>query len=152
MTGIEITRYLYGRYLFPNAFSEIKPHSQEKRQTLQPLRKSYILSDLGRKDVQSLSCTRFDSRSFKNSRSCSFVWVYFSLFLKTNDSFKPLTAEWVLRALIDFTLTNARRFYSSTGNPLDGKGLRLMASVDNWQLTHPKKPEKFGTFMKQALC
>ena len=38
--------------------------------------------------------------------------------------FNPLTAEWALRALIDFTLSNARRFYSSMGNPLDGKGLR----------------------------
>ena len=35
----------------------------------------------------------------------------------------PLTAEWALRALIDFTLSNARWFYSSMGNPLDGKGL-----------------------------
>ena len=38
--------------------------------------------------------------------------------------FNPLTAEWALRALIDFTLSNARRFYSSKGNPLDGKGLK----------------------------
>ena len=37
--------------------------------------------------------------------------------------FNPLTAEWALRALIDFTLSNARRFYSSVGNSLDGKGL-----------------------------
>ena len=29
----------------------------------------------------------------------------------------------MLRALIDFTLSNARRFYSSMGNLLDGKGL-----------------------------
>ena len=36
----------------------------------------------------------------------------------------PLTAEWVLMALIDFTLSNARRFYSSMGNPLAGKGIR----------------------------
>ena len=35
----------------------------------------------------------------------------------------PLTAEWALRALIEFTLSNARRFYSSMRNPLDGKGL-----------------------------
>ena len=27
------------------------------------------------------------------------------------------------QALIDFTLSNARRFYSSMGNLLDGKGL-----------------------------
>ena len=30
----------------------------------------------------------------------------------------PLTAERALRALIDFTLSNARRFYSSMGTPL----------------------------------
>ena len=35
----------------------------------------------------------------------------------------PLIAEWALRALLDFTLSNARRFYSSMENPLDGKGL-----------------------------
>ena len=35
----------------------------------------------------------------------------------------PLPAEWALRALIDVTLSNARRFYSSMGNPFDGKGL-----------------------------
>ena len=35
----------------------------------------------------------------------------------------PFPSEWVLRALIDFTLSNARRFYSSMGNLLDGKGL-----------------------------
>ena len=39
--------------------------------------------------------------------------------------FNPLAAEWVLRALIDFTLSNARRFYSSMGNPLAVKGLRM---------------------------
>ena len=27
----------------------------------------------------------------------------------------PFTAEWALRALIDFTMSNARRFYSSMG-------------------------------------
>ena len=37
--------------------------------------------------------------------------------------FNPLTAEWVLRALTDFTLSKARQFYSSMGNPLAGKGL-----------------------------
>ena len=39
------------------------------------------------------------------------------------ESFNPLTAEWALRALIDFTLSNARRFNSSMWNPLDRKGL-----------------------------
>ena len=41
----------------------------------------------------------------------------------------PLTAEWALRALIDFTLSNARRFYSSMGNPLTGKGLRALKTL-----------------------
>ena len=36
----------------------------------------------------------------------------------------PLTAKWALRALLDFTLASARRFYSSMGNPLAGKGLQ----------------------------
>ena len=34
-----------------------------------------------------------------------------------------------LRALIDFTLSNARRFYSSMGNPLDEKGLTTSKTV-----------------------
>ena len=38
--------------------------------------------------------------------------------------FNALTAAGVLRILTDFTLSNARRFYSSVGNPLAVKGLR----------------------------
>ena len=37
--------------------------------------------------------------------------------------FNPLPVERALRALVDFTLSNARRFYLSTGNLLEGKGL-----------------------------
>ena len=33
-----------------------------------------------------------------------------------------------MRALIDLTLSNAGRFYSSMGNPLDGKGLNSLHS------------------------
>ena len=36
----------------------------------------------------------------------------------------PLTTECAFRAPIEFTLSNARRFYSSMGNPLEGKGLK----------------------------
>ena len=43
----------------------------------------------------------------------------------------PLTAEWALRALIDFTVFNARRFYSSMGNPLDGKGLTASVHLND---------------------
>ena len=45
--------------------------------------------------------------------------------VKNYVSINPLTAEGAPRALIDFTLSNARRFYSSKGKPLDGKGLSL---------------------------
>ena len=38
-----------------------------------------------------------------------------------------LTAVGALMAVIDFTLSNARRFYSSTGNPLAVKGLTTSA-------------------------
>ena len=43
--------------------------------------------------------------------------------MSSNDTFNALTALGALRALIDFTLSNARRFYSSMGNPLPVKGL-----------------------------
>ena len=46
------------------------------------------------------------------------------VFIVLCNTFNPLTAERALRALLDFTLSNARRFYSSMGNPLDGKGLK----------------------------
>ena len=36
----------------------------------------------------------------------------------------PFPSKLVLRALTDFTLSNARRFYSSMGNLLDRKGLK----------------------------
>ena len=38
-------------------------------------------------------------------------------FLTSCWGLNPLAAEWALMALIDFTLSNARRFYSSMGNP-----------------------------------
>ena len=43
-------------------------------------------------------------------------------------TFNPFPSKWVLRALIDFTLSNARRFYSSMGNLLDRKGLNAITS------------------------
>ena len=64
------------------------------------------------------------------SFSCFFLEAMISEWLQDTASViqrccvpNPLTAEWALRALRDFTLSNARRFYSSMGNPLDGKGL-----------------------------
>ena len=42
--------------------------------------------------------------------------------LKTNElAINALTAVGALMTLIDFTLSNARRFYSSMGNPLMSK-------------------------------
>ena len=41
----------------------------------------------------------------------------------TQDYLNALTAVGALMTLIDFTLSNARRFYSSMGNPLAVKGL-----------------------------
>ena len=51
-------------------------------------------------------------------------------------SLNPLTPDWALRALIDFTLSNARRFYSSMGKPLDGKGLINYSSMHTPQFLH----------------
>ena len=46
---------------------------------------------------------------------------FYMFFFPSFKFFNPFPFEWVLSALIDFTLSNARRFYSSTGNLLDGK-------------------------------
>ena len=54
--------------------------------------------------------------------------------VKTYVPINPLTAEWALRALIDFTLSNARWFYSPMGNPLDGKGLSSTESLKKSRL------------------
>ena len=56
---------------------------------------------------------------------CLFSSSYYVIaWAKAFFAINPLTADWALRTLIDFTLSNARRFYSSGGNPfLDGKGL-----------------------------
>ena len=54
------------------------------------------------------------------------LFCYFSLLHVRHFSFSafnPFPSKRVLRALIDFTLSNARRFYSSMGNLLDRKGL-----------------------------
>ena len=68
----------------------------------------------------------------------------------------PLTAEWALRALIDFTLSNARRFYSSMGNPLDRKGLSvsfLKCAPFKLALTCLKGELKYKTsFMFKINC
>ena len=37
----------------------------------------------------------------------------------------PLVSVSAVMTLIDFTLSNARRFYSSMGNPLDTEGLTV---------------------------
>ena len=46
----------------------------------------------------------------------------------------PLTAKWALRALINYTLSNARRFYSSMENPSAGKGLFESAIISELDL------------------
>ena len=53
---------------------------------------------------------KFGYRGFHN---------FTKLFCRVN----ALTAAGTLRILIDFTLSNARLFYSSVGNPLAVKGL-----------------------------
>ena len=51
----------------------------------------------------------------------------------------------MLRALIDFTLSNARRFYSSTGNLLDGKGLKQI-------LGNSKKTRQLHSTLNLAIA
>ena len=55
----------------------------------------------------------------------------------------PFPFERVLRALTDFTLSNARRFYSSMGNLLDGKGLKTSKTINNVKNYVPINPFPF---------
>ena len=76
------------------------------------------------------SCLHMTCASFK-SQSLSQIVPHLSPSLListrpakgTEERLNPFPSKWVLRALIDFTLSNARRFYSSMGNLLDRKGL-----------------------------
>ena len=55
----------------------------------------------------------------------------------------PFLSKWVLRALIDFTLSNARQFYSSMGNLLDRKGLttsKTMSLLITFKAVHGLAP------------
>ena len=49
-----------------------------------------------------------------------------SAILVSSQNVNALTAVGVLMTLIDFTMSNARRFYSSMGNPFAVKGLRTI--------------------------
>ena len=85
---------------------------------------------------------------FPRREMTCFAVVWTTRALSDNFQFfllNPLTAEWALRALIDFTLSNARRFYSSMGNPLDGKGLTTSKTMYplNPPLLNSSKTELF---------
>ena len=56
----------------------------------------------------------------------------------------------MLRALIDFTLSNARRFYSPMGNPLDGKGLTMSKTMSPLYIgeTGRRLRERFGEHLR----
>ena len=64
---------------------------------------------------------------------------------KPYEFFSPLTAEWALRALIDFILSNARRFYSSMGNPFAGKGLDTYSVIFSYTIWEPFSLRPFWT-------
>ena len=58
-----------------------------------------------------------------------------------------LTTVGALMTLIDFTLSNAKGFYSSMGNPLAVKGLNFL-KAGNSEKNEPAKP--FGCVLEYA--
>ena len=58
--------------------------------------------------------------------------------------------------LIDFTLSNARRFYSSVGNPLDMKGLSNLdhgdKKVTNSHILRITENNDFEYFTGECVC
>ena len=88
---------------------------------------------LSRKENQCLHACNFQHSQIQtvNSRwKQTIAWPFCEL------PFNPFPFEWVLRALIDFTLSNARRFYSSMGNLSDGKGLRKGLQICSCLFSH----------------
>ena len=71
-------------------------------------------------------CVTFVSRSAVDFASAlDVIWPFFAGLLKDNicsNFFNPLFPK--SDCLVDFTLSNARRFYSSKGDPLGLKGLK----------------------------
>jgi len=66
-------------------------------------------------------------------RKCGLPWEIENR--NTLNCFNPLTAEWALRALIDFTLT-PDDFTRQWGNPLAGKGLNTRREIPYLQATN----------------
>ena len=63
------------------------------------------------------------------------ILVLFTFKVRTHEGARgsdmlPLTLFTPKSGLIDFTLSNARRFYSSKGDPLGVKGLTALCTVD----------------------
>ena len=54
-------------------------------------------------------------------------------------------------AVIDFTLSNARRFYSSMGNPLGLKGL-MTQKAKNYVPVNPLRPQSAKWHLQILLC
>ena len=63
--------------------------------------------------------------------------------------FIALTAVGALMTLIDFTLSNAREFYSSMGNPLAVKGLNFL-KAGNSEKNGPARIKPFRCVLEHA--
>ena len=96
-----------------NMLAPAKPKDTQFTDIIRILEKHY-----NPKPLEIAQSFHFGTRDQKSEESVNNVKNYVPI--------NPLTAEWAPRALIDFTLSNTRRFYSSMGNPLDGKGLMIM--------------------------
>ena len=79
----------------------------------------------------------------------SFYLIHWIFLPSQRPGYNPLTAEWALRALKDFTLSNARRFYSSMGNPLYGKGYPPPSKAN--KLTVSMFFEEFSQFIEDLM-
>jgi len=145
----DIACMVHFKYIFepPSSFlkeSHIKRNEIERNSVCHYERLSARYTQLSAVSIYSWSNLLF---SCNNHQKCSRynILIKFShpLTLELLSSFNPLTVEWVLRAFMDFTLANARRFYSPMGNPLDGKGLSNLVKTTwlKWssQLSVPYK-------------
>ena len=89
-----------------------------------------------------------DSHNTGNFMPCSFRMVcgFFNVPHWTFNPFRPVGAH---RATYSFTLSNARRFYSSMANPLGVKGLNMEGICETGPTIYRSRP---GTLESLTIC
>ena len=133
---------------------------------------SFVLAQVGRISMSSFpSRAKLIKRTMKNYRHTDGTFIVAGRkahrrtdFFMTSDHFRSfvwspaylvcltLSLPWVpIGPLINFTLSNARRFYSSMGNPLGVKGLLFVCRTKKVLFCSVDESKSFGAVSKMPF-